>query len=75
LKLDEGKQLSGHVHNGGRGARLTKRIPRVWVAAYIVSTARYDVDTLIDAFIGAARQFSPELQRRIGAELLDHSQR
>lgn len=40
--FDEGRQLSGHEHNGGAGKRQTKTIPREWMAAYLLKTARYD---------------------------------
>lgn len=68
-KFDEGTVLSGHEHNAGAGARMTKRIPRAWLIAYLISTARYDVDALVDAYVAAGRQFSPEAQRRVIAGL------
>lgn len=65
--FDEGRQLSGHVHNAGRGVRETKRIPRVWVAAYLMRTARYDLDTLVQAITAGFRRLSTPLLRRIVA--------
>jgi len=46
---DGGTQLGGHSHNAGTGARMTKRIPRVWLVAYMIRTASYDDTSLGDA--------------------------
>lgn len=54
-KFDEGKELSGHEHNGGKGERMTKRIPRVWLLAWMIRTARYSDASLADAVIGCLR--------------------
>lgn len=48
---DAGRQLSGHSHNAGTGQRMTKRIPRVWLVAYLTRTAGYDDASLDDALI------------------------
>lgn len=73
--FDEGRLMSGNEHNAATGQRMTKRIPRAWLATYLVRTARYDVDTMAEAFIDAARQFTPEIQRHIAGELLKFSSR
>lgn len=49
--FDAGVQLSGHTHNGGAGKRRTKRIPRVWLVAYLIRTADYTDESLADALI------------------------
>jgi hypothetical protein len=66
---DAGRELSGHEHNAGDGLRVTKRIPRVWLVAYMVRTARYDNETLVDALLAALRLCSREQQRRVHAAL------
>lgn len=66
-KFDEGRQLSGHEHNGGTGARMTKRVPRVWFIAWMLSTARYDDESLGDALIASLSRLSRESLLRIAA--------
>jgi len=56
---DEGRQLSGHSHNGATGARMTKRIPRIWILSYLLRTAEYDDASLIDALCISAPRLSP----------------
>lgn len=56
---DEGRQLAGHSHNGGTGARMTKRIPRTWILSYLLRTATYDDASLIDALCAAAPRLTP----------------
>lgn len=62
-------EIFGHRHNAGAGERMTKRIPRVFVVSYLVKTATYDNDALVDCLIGALRQCSPEQQRRVHTTL------
>lgn len=64
-KFDEGTQLNGHVHNAGTGQRVSKRIPRAWLVVFMVSTSRYDVDSLADAYVAAAKHFEPATLRRV----------
>ena len=66
---DAGRELSGHEHNAGAGLRMTKRIPRVWLVAYMVRTARYDNEALVNALIAALRSCSRDQQRRVHAAL------
>jgi hypothetical protein len=66
-KFDEGKELSGHVHNGGKGERMTKRIPRVWLIAWMIRTAHYDDASLGDALIACLRHLAPDVLRRVAA--------
>jgi hypothetical protein len=66
---DAGRELSGHEHNAGAGLRVTKRIPRVWLVAYMLRTARYENTTLVDALIAALHSCSREQQRRVHAAL------
>lgn len=52
---DGGSQLAGHNHNAGAGVRMSKRVPRVWLVAYLTRTATYDDASLADAWqIGRA---------------------
>lgn len=62
-------EIFGHRHNAGAGARMTKRIPRLFVVAYLVKTATYDNDALVDCLIAAVRHCSPEQKRRIHSAL------
>lgn len=62
-------EMFGHKHNAGAGARMTKRIPRLFVVAYLVRTATYDNDTLVDCLTAALRHCSREQQRRLHAAL------
>jgi hypothetical protein len=70
-KFDEGRQLSGHVHNAGAGQRMTKRIPRIWLVNYLVTTARYDEASLIAALLACVQDFTPPLRRRFIEELIN----
>lgn len=63
--FDEGKQLSGHEFNGGRGARMTKRIPRAWLVALLVNTARYGAATRLEAYLSCLKHFSREEREQI----------
>lgn len=65
--FDEGKILSGHLHNakGAEGARMTKRIPRVWLIAFLATTAAYELPTLADALERGLRNLSTELLLRL----------
>src|SRR5688572_23847359 len=65
-KFDEGKILSGHVHNGGSGARETKRIPRVWFIAFMLNTAGYDDVSLGHALLSCLKHIP--LESRIWIE-------
>ena len=67
--FDAGILISGHVHNsrGPEGARMTKRIPRAWVIAFLAQTARYELTDLADALERGARNFSTELLVRLHA--------
>ncbi len=61
--------IFGHRHNAGAGARMTKRIPRVFVIAYMLRTATYDNDAVVDCLIAGLRQCSPDQQRRVHSTL------
>lgn len=64
-KFDEHTDLSGHVHNGGSGIRETKRVPRVWLISFLISTARYDDPSLGDALISCLKYLSAPILLRI----------
>lgn len=66
---DQGTKIAGHTHNGGTGARMTKRIPRVWIVAYLVSTATYDDPALVDAFVAAGLRLSPAARLQVADRL------
>ncbi len=55
--FDAGRELSGHEYNGGRGERMTKRVPRAFVIALLIKSARYDADTKRDALVSCLREF------------------
>ena len=67
--FDAGLLINGHVHNsrGPEGARMTKRIPRAWVIAFLAQTARYELQDLADALERGMRHFSTELLVRLHA--------
>ena len=67
--FDVGRLLNGHVHNsrGPEGARMTKRIPRAWVIAFLAQTARYELADLADALERGLRHFSTEMLVRLHA--------
>jgi hypothetical protein len=67
--FDAGRELSGHEYNAGAGLRMTKRIPRAWLVAYMLRTAKYDNDALVDALVAALRSCSREQKRRVHAAL------
>jgi hypothetical protein len=69
--FDAGRILSGHVHNsrGLDGARMTKRIPRAWVIAFLAETARYELTDLADALERGLRNYSVELLLRLRGAL------
>jgi len=62
-------EIFGHRHNAGAGARMTKRIPRIFVVAYMLKTATYDNDALVDCVTAALRTCSREQQRRVHSAL------
>lgn len=64
-KFDEGTQLSGHVHNGGKGERMSKRVPRAWAICWLIATAQYDDESLADAFVAALRRLPVATLERI----------
>lgn len=66
-KFDEGKILSGHVHNGGTGARETKRIPRSWFIGWMIKTAEYNDASLGDAFVSCLKNLPEPTLLRISA--------
>jgi hypothetical protein len=55
--FDEGSQIAGHEYNGGKGERMTKRIPRLFVITLLVKSAKYDAETRVDAIISCLREF------------------
>ncbi len=63
--FDQGAQLSGHCHNAGRGERMTKRIPRVWLVTYMIKTAHYDDSSLGDALLACLPKLPPLTLHRI----------
>ena len=65
--FDAGRILSGHLHNsrGTDGSRMTKRIPRAWLLAFLGETARYELTDLADALERGLRNYSPELLLRL----------
>ena len=65
--FDQGGQLSGHAHNAGNGQRMTKRIPRVWLVAYMIKTAHYDDASLGDALIACLGKLPAATLLRIAA--------
>lgn len=69
--FDAGTQLSGHTHNGGEGKRRTKRIPRVWLVAYLIRTADYTDDSLADALLTCL----PHLPAPTLLRLAEHARR
>jgi hypothetical protein len=62
-------EIFGHRHNAGAGARMTKRIPRLFLVAYLLKTATYDNDALVDCLIGSLRHCSRDQQHRIHSAL------
>ena len=67
-KLWDAGQISGHEYNAGRGERQTKRIPRAFLVALLVETARYSSESKLTAFISCLRQFAgAELDQVIAA--------
>lgn len=72
-KFDEGRDLSGHRHNGAAGQRWTKRIPRVWLLAWLLRTSDYELATLVEALDRGIRRLSTplllQLQGSIANEL------
>ena len=62
---DEGTQLTGHEYNAGTGQRMTKRIPRAFVIALLLKTARYDGDAKLQMFLSCLNEFSPDRLRQI----------
>lgn len=55
--FDAGRELSGHEYNGGRGERMTKRVPRTFLVALLIKSARYDAETKRDALVSCLREF------------------
>jgi hypothetical protein len=64
---DEGTQLSGHEFNAGTGQRLTKRVPRAFVVALLIKSARYEAGAKLPAFLSCLREFTPEELSAIAA--------
>lgn len=64
-QFDAGKKLSGFGFNGGAGKRDSKRIPRAWAIAFLCEHARWEDDTLADAYCAALRHFSREQLLRV----------
>ncbi|HEX2860704.1 MAG TPA: hypothetical protein VHN79_03650 [Lacunisphaera sp.] len=62
-------EIFGHRHNAGLGARMTKRVPRLFLVAYMVKTATYDNDALVDCVIASLRHCSREQQHRVHSAL------
>lgn len=62
-------QIFGHKHNAGTGARHTKRIPRLFLVAYLLRTATYDNDGLVDCLLGSLRHLSRAQMQRVHAGL------
>ena len=61
-KLYDKGVLSGHSHNAGHGKRDTKRILRPYLVAYMIRTADYCDDTLVEALTTCLRGLSaPQL--------------
>lgn len=58
-------ELFGHEHNAGKGARMTKRIPRIFLVAYLIKTATYDNDALVDCLVGCLQTCSRTQQARV----------
>jgi hypothetical protein len=63
--FDEGIQLSGHEYNAGTGRRMTKRIPRAFVIALLLKSARYDGDVKLQMFLSCLNEFGPDRLRQI----------
>jgi hypothetical protein len=62
--------LGGHKHNAGTGQRKSKRIPRINVVAYLVTTANYEIDGIVDEQIRTLQHLSEMPLRRIAASAL-----
>jgi hypothetical protein len=60
-------EIFGHRHNAGAGARMTKRIPRIFLIAYLVRTATYTDQALLDCLIGSWRHLPRESLLRLAA--------
>ena len=56
-KLWDAGQISGHEFNAGRNLRMTKRIPRAFLVALLVATARYSGEAKLQAVISTFREF------------------
>jgi hypothetical protein len=57
--------LAGHKHNAGQGKRHSKRIPRIFVVAYMIKTATYTDESLLDCLIGCIRHLPRESLLRL----------
>lgn len=65
---DDGKgDLAGHKHNGSSGARNTKRIPVIFVAAYLIKTATYSDESLLDCLISSIENLPAESLLRLAS--------
>ncbi len=58
-------EVFGHEHNAGNGARMTKRIPRVFIVAYLIKTATYDNEALVDCLLSSLKCCSRAQQARV----------
>lgn len=74
-KFDQGRDLSGHRHNGAAGQRWTKRIPRAWLIAWLLGTADYELTTLADALERGLRRLSTHLLLRLQGAIARELQR
>ncbi len=63
-RFDEG-DLYGHEHNGRAGKRMSKRIIRESLLAYLVRTANYDSEMRLDLARQVLDTFAGEDLRRL----------
>lgn len=64
-QFDAGIVLSGFRFNGGAGKRHSKRIPRAWAVAFLVKHARWDDESLADAYVDCLRHLPAQTLLRI----------
>jgi hypothetical protein len=67
-KLYNQGRLKGHSHNAGSGQRDHKRITRVSLIAYLVSTADYTDESLGDELVACLTHLPPETLVRIAKQ-------
>jgi hypothetical protein len=58
-------EISGHEYNAGTGQRMAKRVPRAFVVALLVKSARYNAETKQQAFLSCLHEFSADQLRQI----------